>query len=55
MAWSPPHGNSTASSCKPSNGEAKLPEMVGGRNGKQIKWRVGCPVAQATAVRDEDD
>jgi hypothetical protein len=27
MAWSPPHGNSTASSCKPSNGDAKLPEM----------------------------
>jgi hypothetical protein len=45
MAWSPPHGNSTASSCKPSNGEAfaELPGMV------------GCPVAQATAVKDEGD
>jgi hypothetical protein len=33
MAWSPPHGNSTASSCKPNNGEAfaELPGMVGGK------------------------
>ena len=40
MAWSPPHGNSTASSCKPSNGEAKLPETGEEREREREKQEV---------------